>query len=179
MSSFDIQITSDAAAAAAQLKAFPEKMVAGIVRALDYLNEITVGYIQATKLSLRGPKTLGVISNRLRDSIRRTNAILTADGIESGIGSNVAYAGIHEFGFDGDEQVKSHKRRMIAFDRYEKKGSHFEQTQWGIKGTVRAFTRHMRMPARAYIRTSLQERSAEYTAEISSAILAAWQGGAS
>lgn len=177
--SFEITITSNAAQAAAQLKAIPPAMVAGIAQALDRQNELTIGHIQAQKLSRRGPTTLGVISNRFRSSVNRTEASVEGDAITSALGSNVAYAKIHEFGFDGPEHVKSHKRRIIAFDRYERQGSRLVQTQSGIRGTVKAHTRHMRIAARRPFGSSLDERSAAYSSSISAALLTAWNGGKS
>lgn len=177
--SFEITITNNAAQAAAQLQAIPPAMVAGIASALDRQNELTIGHIQAKKLSKRGPTTLGVISNRLRGSVNRTDASVEGDAITSGIGSNVGYARIHEFGFDGPEQVKAHKRRIIAFDRYERRGSRLVQTQSGIRGTIRAHTRHMRITARRPFGNSIDERSESYTSSISSALISAWKGGKS
>lgn len=177
--SYEITITSNAAQAAAQLQAIPPAMVAGIASALDRQNDLTIGHIQAKKLSKRGPTTLGVISARLWKSVSRTLASVEGDAITSGIGSNVGYAKIHEFGFDGPEQVKAHKRRIIAFDRYARQGSRLVQTQSGIRGTIRAHTRHMRIAARRPFGSSLDERTAAYRSSISSALLTAWKGGTS
>jgi len=79
----------------AAAKNFP---VAQLARAIDRENQFTVGYIQRNKLSLRGPTTLGVVTNRLRSSIRASKARWSGTEIESSIGSNLVYAGIHEFG---------------------------------------------------------------------------------
>jgi phage gpG-like protein len=175
--SFEIKVDSNAAQAAAQLKAFPAEMAAGLARALDHENELTIGHIQARKLSKRGPDTLGVVTNRFRSSVNRTEATVEGDVITSALGSNVAYAKIHEFGFDGDVEVKAHKRRIIALDRYERKGQRLVQTQSGLPGEIRAHSRHMRMPARAPFKTSLEERGPRYSRSLSAAILAAWNGG--
>src|SRR4051812_17109033 len=102
---FAIKIEDNAAAILAQVKAFPEAMAQSIARALDEQNELTVGHIQETKLSKRGPTTLGVIHNRLRLSVHRALAVVKGNTIDSAIGSNVVYAGVHEFGFDGEVQV--------------------------------------------------------------------------
>ena len=108
-------------------------------------------------------------------------------GIESEIGSNVAYAAVHEYGFDGDVQVKAHTRKIT---HHSSNGSVFEvktgriskaktKSSSGGVAQVKAFTRHMKMPARRYIGSMLEERSGDYTTEISQAILSAWNGGKS
>lgn len=65
---------------------------------------------------------------------------LTADPRSVKIGSNLVYAAIHHFGFDGSETVKSHSRLVKkAFGRRLRKSKEV---------TVKSFTRHMKMPAR-------------------------------
>ena len=174
--STEIQIASNAKEVLAQVQGFPKEMSAAIARTLDKQNELSVGYIQKTKLSQRGPTTLGVITNRLRGSIRKSNAVVRGDAVESAIGSNVAYAGVHEFGFDGTVNVKSFSRSNHRGDQFtvSKRGSR-KQTASGVS-FVRSFQRHMRMPARAPIQTGIAERSANYTEAISAAIVAAWEG---
>lgn len=191
-----ITVSENAAAVLRQVKTFPAEMAQGIARALDLQNELTVGHIQAKKLSRRGPTTLGVITNRLRSSVRPATAEVTGDTIESSIGTNVKYAGVHEYGFDGKVSVAAHTRRRFG-DRFSggskvvdtiaifntKTGSISRQKKGKVKyqtgvSSVRAFTRHMRMPARPFLSTSLTERAANYTQAVSAAILTAWQGNA-
>ena len=178
MTTLAINITTNAAQTAAQMRAAPKRMVRGIFKALDRENELTTGHIVATKLSVRGPKTLGVISSRLRRSARPSKAVEFADGITSSIGSNVVYAGAHEYGVNKTVQVKAHKRRIIAFDRYERRGSRLVKTQSGIPGTIRAHPMKMNLPARHMFRTGITERADNYTASVSAAIVGAWQGDA-
>lgn len=175
---FKIQLTSNAAAITATLEEFPEKMARAIVKTMDKENEETVGVIAREKLSQRGPTTLGVVSNRLRLSVRKTSALVSGVDVVSSIGSNVKYAAAHEFGFTGVVQVKAHKRRIIAHDRYRKHGRGFIKTQSGIPGTIRAHSMKMNLPERSYIRSTLQERAPRYTEALSKGIEAAW-GGAS
>ena len=94
-----------------------------LCRAMDVENARTVGHIQKDYLSERGPMTLGVISNRLRGSIRASLAYSQGDAIQSGIGSNVVYAAAHEFGFDGEVPVKEHTRRNSLGDRFKVGGA--------------------------------------------------------
>jgi len=65
-----IRIESNAAEVVKRLGQFPPAMQAAIGATLNRENELTVGDIQASKLSHRGPRTLGVVTNRLRSSLR-------------------------------------------------------------------------------------------------------------
>lgn len=180
-----IQITDNAAEVLRQVKAFPAEMAVAIALALDLENELTVGHAQAKKMSRRGPTTLGVVTNRLRSSLRPAKATVRGGEIESAIGSNVAYAGAHEYGFDGNVAVRGFRRKNARGDQLGTTASEFNpktgkirkakvvQTASGVS-FVRPFSRHMRMPARSYIRTSLDERSGDYTSAVSAAVLEAW-----
>ncbi len=83
-------------------------------------------------------------SGRLRQSILASlgldGASLSADG--------VAYAAAHEYGFHGDESVAAHSRTIKeAFGR--------AITPKTI--LVQAFSRHMNLPERSFMRSSLDE----------------------
>jgi hypothetical protein len=93
-----------------------------VCHTIDRLNQLTIGHIQRDYLSQRGPLTLGVITNRLRGSIRASLAYPDGSTVRSGIGSNVVYAAAHEFGFDGTVNVKAHQRRSVGSDRYHVAG---------------------------------------------------------
>jgi hypothetical protein len=90
--------------------------------AIDRQNQITGGHIQQAYLKHRGPMTLGVVTARLWQSMRASEARVVGRAIESGIGSNVVYAGAHEFGFNDDVPVKEFTRRNPAADRYSLMG---------------------------------------------------------
>lgn len=182
-----IPIESNAGEVLRQLEAFPETMKTRIARALDLENELTVGHIVAKKLSRRGPRTLGVVTNRLRPSVRRTDAVVTDKTIESAIGTNVIYAGAHEFGFVGVVTVREHRARNRQVDLFQvgdqvlprwralSETRRKKKIASGIV-TVRAHRRSMNIPARAPIRTGISERVPSYTRSISAAILEAWEG---
>jgi len=181
-----LSLDSNAAQVVRQLGTFPERMQQEIAKALDYENEITVGQIQAKKLSRRGPTTLGVVSNRLRSSVRPTKAVVSPKSIESSIGSNVKYAGVHEYGFHGTVNVRGFTRRQTSNDllaggarRGFKARQKREKLQASGIARVKAHTRRMNIPARAYIRTTIEERRAAYGSAVSKAIVSAWEGGAS
>jgi len=193
----EIGITSNAQQVVAQLREFPPAMLTAIARALDLENELTVGHIQKDHLTGHGPfppseHRLGVISNRLRSSLWPSAAKATPEGVISSIGTNVSYAGSHEYGFDGTVTVRSFTRRIFARRGQAFRESTFTLLKYGADGrikkgrtirkkiaaevTVRSFTRRMRMPERAPIRTGIEERMPNYKESISRAILSAWQG---
>jgi len=77
------------------------------------------------------------------------------------VGTNVEYAGIHEYGFSGSVQVKSFQREMTrAF------GKPISPTQV----TVRAHTRNVNMPERSFLRSTLREMNSEITDSLQVAV---------
>lgn len=178
MSDFDLKIELTPEALAL-LAAYPEKTriaAEKMAEALDHQNELTISLAQSEKLSASGPDTLGVRTGLLRRSLRRSDATVSADEITGAIGTNVKYAGVHEFGFDGDVSVQPFTRRQRSRDILGGK-SHKKVLSAGI-AFVKGFTRHMRMPERSFIRSSISERLEQYGEGLSSAILEALGGAA-
>jgi phage gpG-like protein len=182
-----IRLTTNAAAVVAQLTAFPQEMLLGVARALDQQNELTVGAIQRDKLSQRGPLTLGVRTNRLRSSVRPAKAIVTADGVVSSIGSNVKYAGVHEYGSTAVVQVPAHTRQRPSDVLGRSVSAVFNPASGKISRTaprptgpiqVKAHQQRQNFPARRYIGRTIEERGDAYSQAISAAVLAAWNGPA-
>lgn len=179
-----IALSSNARSVLSGLDAFPRAMLLGIAAALDRENEITVGSIQREKLSRRGPTTLGVRTNRLRSSVRPAKAVVSADGVVSAIGSNVVYAGIHEYGFTGAVQVKAHTRKR-ALDAlgaavvavFDPRTGAIKRGQANPTGpiAVAAHARQLKVPARRYIGSTIDARADAYSRALSAAVLAAWQ----
>ena len=79
------------------------------------------------------------------------------DGPTLVFGSNLPYAAIHQYGFEGDETVRAHERRRFgraSEERVSKKtGSIYKTSVRVVAGTtqIRSFTRHMKMWARPFI----------------------------
>jgi phage gpG-like protein len=157
-----IKISSNAAQILREVDEFPEQMRGGIARALDRRNQLTVGYIQKEKLTAANPPYLNVRTGRLRGSVRASAAVVSGRRIDSSIGTNVRYAGVHEYGFKGTVQIAS----------FERKAS------FGREGTerVKAHSRRVDLPARHMFEHGIDENAANYTDDISDAILAAWEG---
>lgn len=200
-----IELSHEAKRALQGLKTLPPRLALAIARALDRENELTVGYIQANKLSRRGPTTLGVRTGLLRRSVRPALSQIVGNRIVSSIGSNVIYAGVHEFGFDGEVSVKAFQRRNPQANRYQIGGVQISQhtalrlgllhasqasrlaresgrfifarrkaiqTSSGVS-QVKAHQRHMRIKARAPIRTGIEERQQFYADALSRAVTGA------
>jgi len=85
-----------------------------VAKELGKQAQLAVGHIVGRHLS--GPRggahTLGVVTSRLRSSVRATTPVVNGTRIECSIGTNVSYAGVHEFGFNGTVSVRAHQRRL-------------------------------------------------------------------
>lgn len=99
-----------------------------------------------------GVGTLRIMSGRLISSLTGTdfrgaregifNVKATGDGIEIEYGTQVPYAGTHEYGFSGSVSVPAHQRRITqAFGRQIEPKTI----------DVRSFTRSANIPARPYL----------------------------
>lgn len=173
--SYDLSITLSGEALEL-LRTLPqagERAGRAIAQTLDLQNELTIGYAQKNKLSGPRPSVLGVITNRLRSSLRRNDATVSDGMVEGAIGTNVEYAAVHEYGFDGEVTVKSFVRKQRSRDLV--KGKKQKLVSSGV-AYVKSFTRHMRMPERSFIRSSISERLDDYNNALSAAVLDALGG---
>ncbi len=87
------------------------------------------------------------------------------------VGTNVVYAAIHQFGFNGTQTVRAHSRKVKTRDIKEGR----RITAKGI-GFVRPYERIMNIPARPYLVVQ-DEDMAEIKAVIRDHIMAAEKGG--
>jgi phage gpG-like protein len=188
MSVLVIKLTHNAQQIAARLATFPPEMLNGIARAMDKENELTVGHVAKNYLTGPRPEKLGVRTNRLRLSIRRSAAVIEGQSVTSTIGTNVEYAAIHEYGFTGSVDVKAHARAIVKTSGQEtakldargrlRRRTRTVRTQTGT-AQVRAHKRSMKMRARPFLSPSVADRADNYAQSVSRAIIAAWEGGAS
>lgn len=181
-------ISEKAKALLKRMRVFPGKEIA---KSIDLQNELTIGHIQSKKLSQRGPFTLGVVTGRLRRSVRRAQSKVLADRVLSAIGTNVRYGGVHEFGYSGAVNVKQHVRHGGAGDRfllggkvitaafarridpqYRKKLA-LAASGWSV---VKAHQRTVNIRPRRMFQTGVAERAEDYGRAISEAIVKAWEG---
>jgi phage gpG-like protein len=114
--SLTIQFTPQAEAALARVKAIPQKALKGIARGMDKANPNTAGVIQKNFLNFpregpTQPTGLRHKTGHLFRSVRASKAVITGESVLSAIGSNVSYAGVHEFGFKGTVNVPAHSRK--------------------------------------------------------------------
>ena len=147
------------------LRRFLARVLQAVAKEMDFQNELAVSHIIEKKLSAPGPETLGVRTGRLRRSIRRTKAIITGSAVESSIGSNVEYAGIHEYGGQTRPHIiRARNGKALAF-------------AVGGKMLFRRSVKHpgSKIKARGYIRKSLEERSAGYGEALGRAVVRAWR----
>ncbi len=98
-------------------------------------------------------QVLHVRTGTLRRSINRV-VTETPSGVFAQVGTNVRYAAIHEYGFEGDVQVKAHVRRS-ALQMSAKRTKRDRKSDGTI--LVRAHTMHMKMPARSFLRSTLKD----------------------
>ena len=181
------------------MQTMPQEMLTAIARGMDKGLALALGKITRERFTGKGPfpvgdRKLGVRSNRLRSSLRWNVTGLPGqaggepsriDGntISGSMGSNVEYAGVHEYGFSGEVQVRSF-RRGVSPTQFVKAGLGV------LKGTrklgkeafkaalgmeqVRAHRRRMNVPERAPLRTGLADHGGTITAQIGAALQRAW-----
>jgi len=122
--------------------------------------ELTNSLLFNVKSKLNG-EVLNVRTARLRNSI---NYRLTGQGtgsVKGTVGTNVAYARAHEYGFQGVVSVKQHLRmQTMAF------GKAISPRQV----TVGAHQMTMNMPERSFLRSALAEMRPEILEQIKQAV---------
>lgn len=116
-----ITLTQDQSERLARLKDAPARLLPPLARAWAAGAQEILGRAVKGRFTGQGPypvaqNRLGVVTNRLRKSLRATGAQLdVASGtISAALGSNVSYFAPHEFGFKGRVQVRGHTRKAVA-----------------------------------------------------------------
>jgi hypothetical protein len=182
------------------MQAMPQEMLKAIARGMDKGLALALGKITRERFTGKGPfpvgdRKLGVRSNRLRSSLRWNvtgqpgqpgsgePSKINGQTVTGSMGSNVEYAGVHEYGFTGEVQVRSF-RRQVSPTQFVKKGlgvlkgtkklgKEAFKLALGMEG-VRAHRRRMNVPERAPLRTGLADHGGTITQQISTALQAAW-----
>lgn len=182
----NILLTSSAQAILAGLNAAPRRILQSVATALDTQNELTVSHIKEKRLSGKGPfpaseGKLGVKTNRLRNSLRRSRAVITGNRVDSAIGTNVEYAGPHEFGavitrkpFSGVVRLRTNADGSLL--RNARNGARFASLRHKRAKEV-AFSSQgysITMPARRPIGRGIEDKQADYGQRLSDAIVAGW-----
>jgi phage gpG-like protein len=94
----------------------------------------------------------------------------TETGVFAQVGTNVKYAAIHEYGFDGTEHVGAHVQRSAL--QMSAKRSKRDRVRDGTV-QVKAFDRHMVMPPRSFLRSTLTQMQVEIQTSLRATILQA------
>lgn len=162
-----------------------ERALGRLAQKIGQASQAIVGAAVKGRFTGQGPfpvaaNKLGVRTGRLRRSIRATKPQLNlrTGEISVGMGSNVAYFAIHEFGFTGDVQVKGHTRRLDGGRKFVRgklsKGYQTrlkkKLTERNLAGTrkagslatttqVRPHKRKLKVAARAPLGTELKART--------------------
>lgn len=106
----------------------------------ETVRRLTIGlqaHVKADKLSGQ------VLKNRTGTLRRSINSRITDSGesVIGSVGTNISYARIHEYGFNGTVTVREHLRK----------------TQSGRMATVRAHSMRMNIPKRSFLRSALDD----------------------
>lgn len=141
------------------------QLQAGTREAVTRLSVIVQTGVKEGRLS---GQVLHVRSGTLRRSVNRR--VETSDsGTIAIVGTNVRYAAVHEYGFDGDVTVKAHTRRSVL-QLAAQRTKRDKKSDGTIQ--VRSFTRHMRMPERSFLRSEVKARADEIRRTLREAALA-------
>lgn len=136
----------------AQLTQKKDALDAAMLRVLTRLSVEVQAGVKTNRLS---GQSLHVRTGTLRRSINRL-VVQTGDGVYAQVGTNVAYAGVHEYGFQGIVNVRAHVRQMPSGEQ-----------------NVRAHTRRVDLPARSFLRSELASRADDIRAQIRKAAVEA------
>lgn len=152
-----------------------ERALTRLVRTIAAAANSIAGTAVNARFSGKGPfpvsqNKLGIRTGRLRRSIRSTKPQLNlrTGEISVSFGSNVVYFAIHEFGFQGDVQVKGHTRRAVG-RKFNNRGRLTKATTERMKKNlrsggssatqVRPHKRRLKVNARAPLGTQLKHVS--------------------
>jgi len=185
-----IALTPQAEAIVASYQTLPGRILMAIVAGMDKANQLALSNIQAKHLTGKGPfpveeHKLGRVTGLLRASAWASGAQpISNTTVQSGIGSNVKYARIHEVG----GRISHPARQMKLRHRLDARGNLVKQlgnsnllmfARAGHKRaretTVQGKAYVVEMPARAPFRTGIEETAPTYKATISQFILAEWE----
>lgn len=144
----------------ARLRGSTDRLQANIRRVVNRLSIL----VQARVKDKLTGQVLHVRTGTLRRSINR---VVTENGsnITATIGTNVRYAAIHEYGFNGEVEVPAYTRKVRAQGEIalrKVRGRNFgvwEKKEGKVTGiaNVREHTRRLMMPERSFLRSSLRE----------------------
>jgi len=133
-----------------RLNSMPEVIRGRLRTAIQRLTIQLQGNVKGDKLS---GQVLQVRTGRLRRSITQ-QVTESGDTITGIVGTNVEYAHRLEYGFEGQETVREHIRKLKS----------------GKIASVRSFVRNAKTPQRSFLRSALQEMKPTIIEEITAAM---------
>lgn len=152
-----ITVTVKAESLMAMLKGFRPRFRAKL---LATVQRLAIDMQRAAKEEKLSGQVLHVRSGTLRRSINQ-RVEEKAGGIFGYIGTNVEYAGAHEYGFKGVVSIKEHVRRekKVISPKYNKKKDVWivRKKLTGFSTIVSAHTRQMTLPERSFLRSTLMD----------------------
>lgn len=154
----NVQITGDKELIA-RLDAMQDNVRAALFKKVWSLSAKLENKIKNEKLS---GQVLNVVSGALRRSIgsdvEQDGSKVIGKAIQSG---DVKYGAAHEFGFEGDVTVAAHTREVDnIFGREVDPRTQF----------IKAFTRHVKMPEKSFMRSSLNDMREEIIKGLTEAV---------
>ena len=158
----NIIVSVHAEALIAKMANAPELVRRALLRAVTVLSIDVQRSVKQDKLT---GQVLHVRTGTLRRSINR-EVTEREDGVFAVIGTNVEYAGIHEYGFNGTMSVQAHVRRSREQMRMKKSG-----VKPAGEVMVRAHTRKVNMPERSFLRSTLKEFEPRIRKDLRDAVL--------
>lgn len=137
----------------AELGSLTDHTLARVTKTVTRLAIEMVAYVKGSKLSGQ------VLKNRTGTLRRSITHKVTSDksGVNATVGTNVAYAAIHEYGFSGTVTVKAHTRNITQV---------YGRAVEGVLAQVNEHSRKVNMPERSYLRSSLAEKAASIRQQI-------------
>jgi phage gpG-like protein len=157
----DITIKVDSAAVEARLTRMGPAIRAALAKAVE---REAIALQRLVKEKLSGP-VLKNKTGRLRRSINyRVSESETA--VSGSVGTNVRYARAHELGFDGVVSVREHLRHITQA---------FGRPITPVDAVVPTHSRHMHLPQRSFLRSSLEERAPQIRESLIAAVRGAVQ----
>lgn len=176
-----IELTQQAEEMVRKARALPAATTRAIARAMDQQNQLTVGHIVDSYLSFpkQGPSVyygLRVQSGLGRRSLWASKPTVEGNVIESGIGSNVKYMGVHEFGYTGPQSVRGFTRKVRSRNVIGRVGERAPRRiiAAGV-AFVKPFTRQANFQARGFVRAGIADRATAYSDAISTAVITTWK----
>lgn len=176
---FSVGIAPETQRLVARMEDFPDRILPAMARGMSRAAQIAAGRIVQKRLSGQGPfpvrdHRLGVVTSRLRSSVRATEAEISGGQVSVTIGTNVEYAAAHEFGFKGKVQVPQHSRAVRSRDTFADvsrmtAGGRVRKTRERMSSgvtIVKAHARMMNIPARAPFGYGAADEAGTFNREI-------------